>query len=42
MTLTLPQCKCRRCGHAWYPRKPERPTLCPRCGNAKWDKAKAA
>jgi predicted Zn-ribbon and HTH transcriptional regulator len=37
--LTIQQCVCLKCGHDWIPRKPGRPTLCPRCGNAKWYEA---
>ena len=33
---------CKRCGHAWMPRKPERPRICPnpRCHSALWEKPK--
>jgi uncharacterized OB-fold protein len=30
MTYTLPQLKCRFCGHTWVPRKPNVP-YCPKC-----------
>src|SRR5678816_387653 len=35
--IPMDKVKCLRCGHSWFPRRPERPTLCPKCGNAKWD-----
>jgi len=28
---------CKACGHAWYPRSPERPRICPKCKSARWD-----
>jgi predicted ATP-dependent serine protease len=24
---------CTKCGHAWYPRSPGKPSKCPRCQN---------
>jgi len=32
--------RCKRCGHAWYPRKPEKSLLCPKCKSAYWDREK--
>lgn len=30
--------KCERCGHQWVPRLAhQRPALCPKCKNARWD-----
>ncbi len=29
---------CERCGHVWTPRKAERPAVCPRCKDARWDR----
>ena len=31
------QYKCLRCGHAWYPRIPEKPKVCPGCNSPYWD-----
>jgi len=28
---------CKRCGHIWYPRKPEPPVQCPKCRSPYWD-----
>lgn len=33
--LTL---RCLRCSHTWYPRRPERPVVCPACNSPYWDK----
>lgn len=33
--------ECKICGHRWYPRTPERPRVCPRCKNARWDRGRA-
>lgn len=32
-------CKCKRCGEEWIKRT-EKPVLCPRCKNPKWDEEK--
>ena len=34
------KCKCKKCGHKWYSRKPGRPALCPnpKCHSPHWDK----
>jgi predicted Zn-ribbon and HTH transcriptional regulator len=29
---------CKRCGHSWYPRRPELPVKCPKCQNPYWNK----
>lgn len=29
---------CLRCGHGWNPRKPKKPTICPKCKSPYWDK----
>lgn len=44
LTNAIPMDKvnCLRCGHSWRPRNPGRPTLCPECGNAKWDHPKGS
>ena len=36
-TIKLKQWTCLRCKHSWYPRKPVRPRICPRCKSAYWD-----
>lgn len=40
MSVDLPEFVCLRCGHCWYPRKPEKPTVCPKCKSPYWDKEK--
>lgn len=46
--LTISELKCTRCGHKWYPRKPQKPRNCANkmCNSPYWDrprrKAKAA
>ena len=47
--MTVPRCKCERCGHEWIARRsrnlprgetPEllpKPRMCPRCKSAWWD-----
>lgn len=34
----LPTVRCIRCQHAWHPRKPERPVVCPRCKDPHYDR----
>lgn len=34
------QLKCQRCGHLWWPRKLERPRICPKCKTPYWDSAR--
>jgi predicted Zn-ribbon and HTH transcriptional regulator len=29
---------CERCGHEWQPRKKVKPTICPKCKSAYWDR----
>jgi len=38
----MKQLTCQRYGHRWYPRKPEKPAVCPNkhCHSVKWNKAK--
>lgn len=36
----LPTLECKRCGHEWIPRKPQKPKVCPKCKSAYWDKEK--
>jgi predicted Zn-ribbon and HTH transcriptional regulator len=31
---------CKRCGHEWAARKPDKPTICPKCKSAYWDKSR--
>ena len=35
--VKLPELECKRCGHAWTPRKPE-VALCPACKSPYWDR----
>jgi DNA-directed RNA polymerase subunit RPC12/RpoP len=37
----LPTYRCLRCGHEWYPRKPEVPARCPGCGSAIWQRTQS-
>ena len=30
--------KCLRCGYEWYPRRFEKPKVCPNCSSPYWDK----
>ena len=30
---------CLRCGHDWYPQRPTRPAVCPRCKSYRWEDA---
>lgn len=36
--IILKKYKCLRCkgGHEWYPRKPVKPRICPRCKSHLW------
>ena len=34
---TLTELECKRCGHIWYPRRPQYPKVCPRCKSPWWD-----
>jgi len=29
---------CQKCGHKWWPRTPDKPTMCPACKCRNWDK----
>jgi len=29
--------KCKRCGHEWVLRKPEKPKTCPKCRSVYWN-----
>lgn len=31
---------CLRCGHSWFPSKPQKPKHCPSCNSPLWDKPK--
>jgi len=31
---------CERCHYIWYPRKPEKPKVCPNCNSRIWQKPK--
>ncbi len=37
MDINIKQLQCKRCGHLWYPRKPEIIT-CPKCKSPYWNK----
>ncbi len=33
--------RCKRCGHKWWPRKPDaEPVMCPACKSRLWNKEK--
>lgn len=36
----VPQLECLQCGHTWWPRKLERPAVCPNqeCHSPRWDR----
>ena len=36
--ILLHRYTCLRCGHAWVPRKPILPAVCPKCTSAYWDR----
>lgn len=36
--MAIEEQTCLCCGHTWYPRSEERPEVCPRCKNPRWDK----
>jgi predicted Zn-ribbon and HTH transcriptional regulator len=36
--MKIPQLKCKRCGHKWYPRTPLKPKVCPKCKSPYWDR----
>lgn len=39
MTRTiLRKLSCLRCSHSWWPRSTSRPSQCPGCHSARWDK----
>lgn len=35
---TIVQVECKRCGGRWFPRTPEPPKRCARCGSPYWDR----
>lgn len=37
---TLTELSCLRCGHTWFPRRPEPPKVCPNCVSPYWDREK--
>lgn len=37
MENVISEKKCLRCDHSWFPRTPDRPYVCPKCKNARWD-----
>jgi len=38
MQVKLPMFECLRCGHKWYPKKPEVPRCCGKCKSPYWNK----
>jgi len=36
--MKIPKLKCKRCKHAWFPRKEKKPRFCPKCNSPYWDK----
>jgi len=38
MKVSLPSFHCLRCEHSWFPRKPEKPLRCGKCGSPYWDR----
>ena len=38
-SVTMPKCKCQKCGHEWESRT-KKPASCPACKTYKWDKKK--
>lgn len=39
--IELPVCQCNKCGYTWHPRKKQRPGVCPKCRDPKWDYQRA-
>ena len=37
-TIKKVKCKRKTCGHTWWPKKPGRPNVCPKCHSPLWDK----
>lgn len=37
VSYELPTFECKRCGHTWHPRNPEKPRCCARCKTPYWD-----
>jgi len=35
--IKLPMFECLRCGHRWYPKKPEQPKCCGFCKSPYWN-----
>ena len=36
--ISIIQLECKRCYWTWYPRKPVRPRVCPKCKSPYWDR----
>jgi hypothetical protein len=36
--LSIPELKCKRCGHSWVPRRVNLPKVCPKCKSPYWNK----
>jgi predicted Zn-ribbon and HTH transcriptional regulator len=37
-TVRVPVYVCKRCGHEWIPRTDRKPSTCPKCRSAYWDR----
>ena len=37
----LPVLTCKRCGHQWFPRKPDLPVQCPNCKSPYWNRERS-
>jgi predicted Zn-ribbon and HTH transcriptional regulator len=35
--MTITELHCLRCGHHWFPKKPEKPKRCAKCTSPYWD-----
>lgn len=35
---TLTEKQCNRCGHKWFPRSTDEPTICPKCKSPYWNR----
>jgi len=38
--IKLPTLNCLRCGHHWFPKRPQLPKICPTCKSPYWNKIK--
>jgi uncharacterized OB-fold protein len=35
--IQIPEFRCRRCGHKWFPNRRVMPRVCPRCKSPYWN-----